>query len=1269
MRWFERARHALRSGSTFLVGNSGGKRQASRRRVARFEPLEPRLTLAAAGLVPVGSQPTGTLSGKIVYTSGGHGWDFLSGGWTTDRPNLNGMIESFGNQDQIAYYADYLLRAGATVVPMRPVGRQINEVVLDNDMPQVTFTGSWSNSTTGTRWYDEDYGVGADPVRYRFANVDSSAETASATYTPNIPQAGFYPIYTWVTPGTNRTSQLYKINHTGGQTQIRVDHRLVGNGWVYLGTYHFDAGSSTAEGSVVISNHSTGGGSVVIADAIRFGNGMGDLPRDGSGFGSGSTSGQPREDEASIFWVYRGLGQGATPSTVLGTSNVNAPLRMAAHMNASPYGTSVYISFHSNAFNSTARGAVGLVHSSNPTPNQSSLATFAARQIDVDMRAQDGQFEHTWQTRSYTLGGSYGEITNVYAAGEFDATIIEVAFHDNVQDAQLLRDPKVRDQIGRSVYEATLEYFRLVSSTQPANTTLPSAPTNVRAVSNASGQVTVSWAAGPSSSGVGGVFGNAATGFRIFASSDGYGFDGGTFVSGGAATSATLSGYDPTLPYYFKVVAENAGGQSKASEIVTALPSGGANQVLIVNGFDRLDRFGNIQYTSLPPRSTGVSDRVWSRYNNSFDYVVQVHTAIDAAKPGIRVASTSNEAVISGAVNLADYHTVIWILGEESTTHETFNATEQTKVEQFIAGGGNLFVTGSEIAWDLDRPSGPTAADRTFFETTLQGNYAADDANTYNVTAAAGGIFTGLPNFGFSSGSAFSSLDSQMYNVDRPDVISPQSGAQLALNYSGGVGGGAAIQVEGTGGRGSMVMFGFPFETITSAARRIDVIDRVFEFFDLSANMPAVEIETFVNGQDADSGPGPTLAAGGTATFTYSVTNTGNVALESVVVVDDNGTPGNTADDFNATLDSGDINGNNLLDLGETWTFSATPIVTAGPYTGLGTVTAEDSIGEVVTDADGANYFGSAPGINVKKFVNAEDADTPTGPVVAVGGTATFVYVVTNTGNVPLANVAVLDDNGTPGNTADDFNATYSGGDTDLDSKLDQSETWIYVAMRVVTAGQHTNIGTASGEDIIGQIATDDDPANYFGDAPENADFNGDGTVDAADYVIWRKYSGASVPAGTLGDADQNGEVNSLDYDIWQSQFGTSPGAGSSGASPISEPSTAMAAPAMSGDAFVLPTEDVIFSTIAVGPGARRFVRRPLSQLAISATSRAFGGDWDALLTNLAERKAYRSTADPLRLSIESRVGGNESLAAEWQAGVETLVPIFSAKFSRRGPR
>jgi hypothetical protein len=43
------------------------------------------------------------------------------------------MVEDLGNQDQMTAFVDYAWNAGATVVPLRPVGYQPNEYVVDND--------------------------------------------------------------------------------------------------------------------------------------------------------------------------------------------------------------------------------------------------------------------------------------------------------------------------------------------------------------------------------------------------------------------------------------------------------------------------------------------------------------------------------------------------------------------------------------------------------------------------------------------------------------------------------------------------------------------------------------------------------------------------------------------------------------------------------------------------------------------------------------------------------------------------------------------------------------------------------------------------------------------------------------------------------------------------------------------------------------------------------------------------------------------------------
>ena len=250
--------------------------------------------------------------------------------------------------------------------------------------------------------------------------------------------------------------------------------------------------------------------------------------------------------------------------------------------------------------------------------------------------------------------------------------------------------------------------------------------------------------------------------------------------------------------------------------------------------------------------------------------------------------------------------------------------------------------------------------------------------------------------------------------------------------------------------------------------------------------LAALNIEKLVNGQDADAATGPVLAAGGTATFTFQVTNTGNIAVGSIVVVDDNGTPGNVADDLNPAFTGGDANNNDLLDIGETWSYSASAAVVAGQYTNIGSVSGSvAATGQTASDTDPANYFGAVPGIDIEKLVDGQDADSATGPILPIGSAFNFTYNVTNTGNISLGNVVVVDDNGTPANLADDFDPTFTGGDSNSNGLLDLGETWTYSAASIVTAGQYLNVGTASGKVAdTGQTASDSDPANYFGAAP-----------------------------------------------------------------------------------------------------------------------------------------------------------------------------------------
>lgn len=70
-------------------------------------------------------------------------------------------------------------------------------------------------------------------------------------------------------------------------------------------------------------------------------------------------------------------------------------------------------------------------------------------------------------------------------------------------------------------------------------------------------------------------------------------------------------------------------------------------------------------------------------------------------------------------------------------------------------------------------------------------------------------------------------------------------------------------------------------------------------------------------------------SAGDLITYTYTLTNAGNAAVSGIVLSDDNATPGEAGDDFSPERIGGDSDGDERLDVGETWVYRATRTVSA----------------------------------------------------------------------------------------------------------------------------------------------------------------------------------------------------------------------------------------------------------------------------------------------------------------------------------------------------
>jgi hypothetical protein len=95
--------------------------------------------------------------------------------------------------------------------------------------------------------------------------------------------------------------------------------------------------------------------------------------------------------------------------------------------------------------------------------------------------------------------------------------------------------------------------------------------------------------------------------------------------------------------------------------------------------------------------------------------------------------------------------------------------------------------------------------------------------------------------------------------------------------------------------------------------------------------------------------------------------------------------------------------------------------------------------------------------------------------------------------------------------------------------------------------------GNGSGNGLIDAADLPTGQREFFFDrlslsAPLPGDYNGDGRVDAADYIVWRATLNRSVPNGTGADGNSDGTINQPDYEIWRHNFGDSTAAAGSGA-------------------------------------------------------------------------------------------------------------------------
>ena len=241
--------------------------------------------------------------------------------------------------------------------------------------------------------------------------------------------------------------------------------------------------------------------------------------------------------------------------------------------------------------------------------------------------------------------------------------------------------------------------------------------------------------------------------------------------------------------------------------------------------------------------------------------------------------------------------------------------------------------------------------------------------------------------------------------------------------------------------------------------------------------IPEPDIALIKTGQFVDTNADACANVGETVSYTFTVTNQGNVSLSNITLTD--------ALVASFVFVSGDTNADSNLDVTETWSYSGVYTITqsdidVGLVVNTATVQGEDFNSTVVTDISGATITDDNqtettlcqnPAIGLVK--TGVFIDTNSDLCANVSETIDYEFTITNQGNVSLSSILLTDPLVT--------NAVYTSGD-DGDGILQVAETWICNGSYVITqqdidAGEVVNsasvIGTAPTAVVVSDISGD----------------------------------------------------------------------------------------------------------------------------------------------------------------------------------------------------
>lgn len=593
----------------------------SQNRAPQPEKREDFITAYNAQVFPTG------LSGRNIalWQSHGYFYDCNARRWNWQRPCLFQTVEDMYTQSYVLpFLVPMLENAGAYLLMPRERDIQTNEVIADNDQgcgkrssAEYSEKGKWKDVEEGFADkqdiylnFESPFGMGT--ARKADCTADNpKSKHAEVVWRPEIPERGEYSVYiSYKSLPKSSSSAHYTVHHMGGKSEFIVNQKLGGGIWVYLGTFEFDEG---ADGYVTLTSKVPEGyelerGSVVTADAVRFGGGMGNIaraPKDDEE--NAEISGMARSAEGARYWLqYAGA-----PKEIYNASGEDNDYNddfmsrgdwvtwLSGGSCTNPKGegkgipVDLSLGFHSDAGVTTNDSIIGtlaiytyesegkfVLPAGESRMTSREFADIVQTQIVHDIQKE---FNPDWSRRQIRNRG-YRESRTPSSP----SMLLEILSHQNFADMKYGLDPAFRFTVSRAVYKGMLKYL---SNRYGIPYTVQPLPVSEMAVTfGEDSEAVISWTdtedkLEPTA---------LPSGYILYTRIDDGAFDCGKIITP-SEEGRSLS-YKTEIEaghiYSFRVQAFNDGGKSFSSETVCiGIPEESDRKdstVLIVNNFDRV---------------------------------------------------------------------------------------------------------------------------------------------------------------------------------------------------------------------------------------------------------------------------------------------------------------------------------------------------------------------------------------------------------------------------------------------------------------------------------------------------------------------------------------------------------------------------------------------------------------------------------------------------------------------------------------------------------